>query len=229
MPRSKQRTWKVESELGTVTAKACLPEGYDPETHPTIVFGHGAGADQDHSFMCDMREGLAREGCGAVTFNFHYKEAGRNAPDRAPKLMATFRAAIESAKAKLGVDQVFLGGKSLGGRMASMIAAEGDGCRGLVFFGYPLHPPKQMEKARVAHLPDITVPMLFLAGTRDALSDPELLKKTVKGLGKKAAIHWIEDGDHSFGVLKRTGKTEAEVRAELCQVAADWMKSTEAG
>ncbi len=224
MTQLARRQWKVVAEVGTVTARAVLPESFDPREQPTLVLGHGAGADQDHPFMRDMREGLALAGCAAVTFNFLYKELGRNAPDRPLKLMATFRAAIEKVHERLEPTHLFLGGKSLGGRMASMLVADGEPCRGLVFFGYPLHPPKQPEKARTKHLPDIAAPMLFLAGTRDALSDPELLKQTVTGLGHRASIHWIPDADHSFGVLKRTGRGESDVRSELVTVAAEWMQ-----
>jgi hypothetical protein len=158
-----------------------------------------------------------------VTFNFSYAEEGRKSPDPPLKLHAVFKQSIEKTQEELAPRRLFLGGKSLGGRMASHLAASGQACLGLVFFGYPLHPPNKPNRPRTEHWSDIPCPMLFLTGTRDALSNLELLRRSVGPLGDRATLHVITDADHSFSVLKRTGRDDADVRAELYQVAADWM------
>jgi len=202
-----------------------VPEDFELGRGPAIVLGHGAGSDHLHPFMVALQTGIAAEGIAAITFNFPYREQGRNAPDRTPVLEAAFERVVETVRERLSPGALFLGGKSLGGRMASHLAAKGVECRGLVFFGYPLHPPNRPDKARTAHLPDIRCPMLFLAGTRDSLSDLSLLRGTLQGLRPRPTLHVIEGADHSFKVLKRSGRTHEEVVSELISVACAWMKS----
>ncbi len=192
---------------------------------PAIIIAHGAGNDMESAFIREVHEGLARRGFLTVRFNFPYKERGGRAPDRAPLLEATWRAVAERVRSDqdLAPARLFLSGKSMGGRMASHIAAQGAPCDGLVFFGYPLHPAGKPEKLRVEHLPDIRCPMLFLEGTRDPLCNLERLRRELKGLPAKSTLHIIEGGDHSFNVLKRLGREPGEVMQELIDTAADWM------
>jgi hypothetical protein len=142
----------------------------------TFVFAHGAGAGQTHPFMCEFAEALAARGIDVVTFDFLYVSAGRRMPDRNDKLEACWRAALELARAEWGGRVPFIGGKSMGGRIASHLAAAGDPAAGLVCLGYPLHPPKQPEKLRVAHLPNLKLPTLVLQGKRDEFGSPDDLR-----------------------------------------------------
>jgi len=142
----------------------------------TLVLAHGAGAGQTHAFMVAFAEALAARGIDVVTFDFLYVAAGRRAPDRPPALEACWRAALALATAEWSGRVPFIGGKSMGGRFASHLAAAGDAARGLVCLGYPLHPPKQPDKLRVAHLPGITMPTLILQGRRDEFGAPDELR-----------------------------------------------------
>ncbi|MBS1841654.1 MAG: dienelactone hydrolase family protein [Acidobacteria bacterium] len=191
-----------------------------------LVLGHGAGAGMRHVFMEALSEVLAGVGVATLRYQFPYMEERRKAPDRPAVLMATVASAVHAA-AKAAPDLPLLaGGKSMGGRMSSQAAAEGklEGARGLVFFGFPLHPPKQPGTKRAEHLAKVNVPMLFLQGTRDDLADLNLLKPICKKLGKRATLHVIETADHSFHVLKKSGRSDAEVLRELAETTAEWGK-----
>ena len=149
-----------------------------------FVFAHGAGAGQRHPFMTGVARGLAARGIDVVTFDFPYMHARRGAPDKAPVLEACFRAVIDAARARDGMQRhrLFIGGKSMGGRMATHLGAQGiDGLAGIVVLGYPLHPPGQPEKLRVSHLPDIRVPVLIVQGERDAFGSPGTAKPSSSG------------------------------------------------
>jgi len=193
-----------------------------------LVLAHGAGADQLHPFMVGAAEGLARRGVETTTFNFAYTEAGRRAPDPAPKLEACFRDVVRSVRAHAGRRggardrPLFLGGKSMGGRMASHLAAEGaPNVAGLVFLGYPLHPPGKPAQLRSAHLSRITAPMLFVQGTRDPFGTPEELAPILITLPAKVEVFPVDQGGHSFEVPKRGGRTRSEViESVLDRVAA---------
>jgi predicted alpha/beta-hydrolase family hydrolase len=181
----------------------------------TAVLGHGAGASQDSGFMVMFASGLAERGVDVMTFNFVYMEQGRSVPDQKHKLESCFRAVIEEAvkHKKLKNNRLLIGGKSMGGRIASQVAAAAseekeplaDLINGLVFLGYPLHPPGNPAKLRVEHLAQIQKPMLFVQGTRDALGTPEEIQPFIKGLRPAAKIHSIEGGDHSFKAPKKFG------------------------
>src|SRR5689334_3003217 len=169
----------------------------------TLVLGHGAGADQTSPFMVGFAEGLSARGVDVVTFNFLYTEQGRRAPDVNDKLEACYRAAIAAARGlrRLKENRLFIGGKSLGGRIASQVAAAGlDGLAGLVFLGYPLHPPGKPEQLRAAHLPQIQARMLFAQGTRDPFGSPAELRAVIKKLKLRATVYEVTGGDHSFTV-----------------------------
>ena len=176
---------------------------------PVVVLGHGAGAGMDHPFMVGVCEGLAGEGLTAMRFNFPYLEAGRRTPDAASNAIAAFAAAFEAAQARAGGGRPVLGGgKSYGGRIASMAAAEGMPAAGLVFLGYPLHPPGKPERARDGHLYGLTQPMLFLQGTKDPFSQPEVLAPVLARLGPRAVHVPFEGAGHSF---ERSRKEDAHV------------------
>ena len=190
-------TW----EGGEVSGAWHRPEGIP---RAALILGHGAGATLDSKLLLDVGDALAARGIAVVRFNFPYTEAGRKAPDQAKRLEACWNG-VASAVAQ-EVPRPFIGGKSMGGRIASHIAAQGFDTSGLVFLGYPLHPPGRPEKIRDSHLSHITAPMLWLQGTRDPFATPELLHSTIAGLGGRATLIEIEGGDHSFKVPGRGAK-----------------------
>jgi predicted alpha/beta-hydrolase family hydrolase len=168
-------------------------------TAPTLVLAHGAGTGMRSPFMAGIAEGLAAAGVATLRFEFPYMAAGRKAPDRPERLIESWRAAFAAARER-AAGPVLAGGKSMGGRIASMAAAEGMPAAGLVFLGYPLHPPGRPERIRDAHLPSVTVPMLFVQGTRDTFARPDLLDAVLTRLGPLATRLTVEGGDHSFRV-----------------------------
>lgn len=187
-----------------------------------LVLGHGAGAGMDHPFLRDLAAGLAEVGIATLRYQFPYMDQGRRMPDRAPRLIATVRAAVAEA-ARLAPELPLLaGGKSMGGRMTSQAAAEAPlpGVRGLVFFGFPLHPAQKPGTERGDHLARVPHPMLFLQGTRDKLADLDLLRSVLRPLGERATLHVVEGADHGFHVLKRSGRTDGEVLTELAETVA---------
>ena len=191
-----------------------------------VVLAHGAGADMRHAFMSAVHEGLAARGALVLKFNFAYTEHRRAVPDSPARLVATFRAAVawlDAQPAARGLPRI-LGGKSMGGRIASHLVAEGDPADGLLFLGYPLHPAGQPEKMRDAHLPKIKVPMLFVEGTRDPLCDLELLRPLLARLGPHAKLAVIDDGDHSFHVRKSSGRDDAAALTEVIETSAAWIR-----
>jgi predicted alpha/beta-hydrolase family hydrolase len=159
----------------------------------------------------------------AVLFNFPYAESRRRIPDPPAVLEATVAAVADRVRGLPGVERIVLGGKSMGGRIASQAVAQGTPADALVFLGYPLHPPGRPERLRDAHLPSITVPMLFLQGTRDAFARWDLIEAVVGRLGAQACLERIEDADHSFAVPKRSGRTSADVEADLLGRLEAWL------
>jgi len=209
----------------TVSAVIAYPDDFTPATATAVILAHGAGSDMNAPFLCAVHEGLAARGYVTVRFNFPYKERGGRAPDRAPVLEACFARVIEAIRAdpSIAAPRIVIGGKSLGGRMASHLGANGADVAGLIFLGYPLHPAGQLQKLRVAHLDRIHQPMLFFAGTRDALSKLDLLKTTIAGLPAPVTLHVIEGGDHSFNLPKSMHRAAADVRDEIIAASADWL------
>ncbi|HEX3119462.1 MAG TPA: alpha/beta family hydrolase, partial [Candidatus Acidoferrum sp.] len=195
-----------------------------PDARWMLVLGHGAGAGMRHPFMGALARELAAEKIATFRYQFPYMENRRKAPDRPPTLTATVAAAVQAAHAAAPELPLLAGGKSMGGRMTSTAAAENliPDVRGLVFFGFPLHPPKQPATKRGDHLAKVSQPMLFLQGTRDDLADLKLLKPICKKLGKIATLHIIEGADHSFHVLKSSGTADAEVLRGLARTTAEW-------
>lgn len=189
-----------------------------------LALAHGAGAGMNHPFLEDLSAQLANVGVATLRYQFPYMEAHRRVPDRPAVLTATVAAAVRTASELAPGLPMLAGGKSMGGRMTSQTAAEGllEGVTGLVFFGFPLHPPNRPGTKRADHLSKVTVPMLFLQGTRDAFADLKLLRPIIAKLRPRATLHLIEDADHSFHVPKKSAKTDAEILAELANVTVSW-------
>ncbi len=193
------------------------------------VFAHGAGAGMDHAFMAATAQGLAERGIATLRFNFPFMEQGAKRPDSPAVAQAAIRAAVAEAARRLPDVPLFAGGKSFGGRMSTQAqAAEPlSGVRGIVLVGFPLHAAGKPSVDRAAHLPDVKVPMLFLQGTRDTLADLDLITRTTAGLGKRATLHVVDGADHAFHVLVRLGRNDEQVREELLDSMAGWMKKYE--
>ena len=202
------------------------PGGGGPLT-VAVVLGHGAGADMTNAFLSAVHEGLAARGAVVLKFNFAYTEAGRKAPDAPAKLVATYRAAAAwlAAQPEAEGRPLVLGGKSMGGRIASHLAAEGDRADGLLFLGYPLHPAGRPGTLRDRHLASVEAPMLFVTGTRDALCDLALLRPVLERLGGRATLALIEDGDHSFHVRRASGRDDLAAREEVIEAGARWLET----
>jgi uncharacterized protein len=192
-----------------------------------FVFGHGAGAGMRHRFMAALAAALAERSLATFRYEFPYMAAGSKRPDRSHVLEATVHAAVRAAAAARPDLPLFAGGKSMGGRMTSRAQAAQalPGVRGLIFVGFPLHPPKQLGTERADHLDGVQLPLLFLQGTRDDLADLELIRGVTARLGARATLYVLDGADHSFAVLKRSGRTDAELLAELADTIATWTGS----
>jgi len=224
MAETEKLTIKV-SEVESVTA-LLYPAAKNNRAGVTIVLGHGAGADQMSGFMRMAAEGLAARGLDAMTFNFVYKEKRKSVPDPKAKLESCYRAVIQAAQQnkKLKANKLVIGGKSMGGRIASQVAAEdSEGIAGLIYLGYPLHPPGRPDKLRDEHLPSIKAPMLFVQGSRDAFGNEEEIKAIVKQHRLKADLYFVAAGDHSFKVPKSV-KPEQQVYEEVMDEVARWCR-----
>ena len=198
------------------------------EPRAALVLAHGAGAGMHHSFMADLAKALGARGAATLRYQFPYMEQGSTRPDSPALAHQAVRAAVAEARRRLPGVALFAGGKSFGGRMTSQAQAEDalTDVKGLVFVGFPLHPAGQPSVKRAEHLERVGVPMLFLQGTRDTLADLALVRDVVGSLGSRATLH-VEDGaDHSFHVLARSGRRDAEVMEALADTAAAWMTSS---
>jgi predicted alpha/beta-hydrolase family hydrolase len=204
-----------------------IPQGFEAARTAAVIVAHGAGNDMHNPLLAHFSEGLCRAGFLSLRFNFPYKEKGQKAPDPQEKLIRTWQAAFEFIKThpQYGTSLIVAAGKSMGGRVASQMAADGlISPKALVFLGYPLHAPGKKEQLRDAHLYRIAVPMLFFAGTRDTLCDLELLKPVVGRLGGPAVLETIEGGDHSFVLPKSAGASEEAVHEKILQKSVSWLK-----
>jgi predicted alpha/beta-hydrolase family hydrolase len=212
-------SFHVSEKHGTVSGLWLDPTG----ASRVLALAHGAGADMHHAFMQALSERLAARGVATLRYQFPYTEAGGRAPNRAPVLTATVRAAAAVAVERAGGRPVFAGGKSMGGRMTSLAASEAalPGVVGVVFVGFPLHAPGKPGDERATHLQDVALPLLFLQGTRDKLAELPLLTPVVEALSR-ATMHIVDGGDHSFHVLKRSGRTDDEVLDELAETIDTW-------
>jgi hypothetical protein len=193
----------------------------------TLILGHGAGADQTSGFMVAFATALTERGIDVVTFNFLYSELRRRIPDPNARLESCWRAVIETVRSRTSSNagRLAIGGKSMGGRIASQVAAgEAQGLAGLVFLGYPLHPPGRPDRLRVAHLGDVKAPMLFVQGTRDPFGTPTELQPIISQLDPAADLFAVEGGDHSFKVPKSAGVRQQDVYRAIQDRIETWLR-----
>jgi predicted alpha/beta-hydrolase family hydrolase len=200
-----------------------------PDARACFVMAHGAGAGMAHPFLASFANHLAEHAIATFRYQFPYMERGSKRPDLPKVAHATVRAAVAAASRLMPGVTLFAGGKSFGGRMTSQAqaAAPLPGVRGLVFIGFPLHPPGEPSDERAAHLAKVRIPMLFLQGTRDEFADLQFLNALVERLGERATLRLVDDADHSFHVPARTGRKDSQVRLEMASAAAAWMASTD--
>ncbi|MCC9145064.1 MULTISPECIES: alpha/beta family hydrolase [unclassified Arthrobacter] len=209
--------------VGEGTVSAVLSRPSDPDV--TIVVAHGAGAGMEHPFLTGFTGALNDGGAATLRFNFPYREAGKKFPDRAPAAVAAWKAVMEAVEARHDGAPVWACGKSFGGRMASMAVADGMPAAGLVYLGYPLHPPGKPEKLRDEHLYGLTLPMLFLQGTRDTFALPGELEPVAERIGPNAHVQRIEGGNHSFEVRGQK-RTPDAIGAGLAEPVLDFIRSS---
>jgi len=195
--------------------------------HTLYVLGHGAGADMNHHFMADVARHFAEERVGTLRYNFPYMGAGGKRPDPPAVLESAVRKAIQEGYEAADGRTLIAGGKSMGGRMTSQALAKKPDPRvkGIAFLGFPLHQPGKPSTERAVHLAQVQVPMLFIQGTRDNLANLEMMQEVVASLGTMAQLHIIDTADHSFNVLKRSGKTEEDVFREIATTVSAWAAS----
>ena len=221
MGEAENVTWRVA--VGDAETTAVLDSASADGRRVVFVCAHGAGGNRDDRSMLALRNALVRRGIDVVRFNFLYKERGSGRPDPMPRLMETVAAVVARTRDELKPDLLLIGGRSMGGRAASMLAADGFACDGLLLLAYPLHPAGQPEKLRDAHLPSIRVPVLCFNGTRDDLCRPDLMEAVLTRVQPTFSMHWLEGADHSFHVLKSSGRTDAQVLDEVGDTTRKWI------
>jgi uncharacterized protein len=229
MPTEALRIEIPHAGVDEVSAILDMPE--DDPGGPVILLAHGAGAGMESTFMQTVGQGLALAGFPTLRFHYAYTERmsrgeNRRPPDRRPVLEKVHEAARSTLMARYPERKPVFAGKSMGGRMASYLAAEGADCAALVFFGYPLHPAGNPEKLRTEHFPTLAQPAMFLTGTRDALCDLELLRPALETYGGRTSLEIVEDADHDFAVPRRTGRSRSEVMLEVVDRASEWIRAT---
>jgi predicted alpha/beta-hydrolase family hydrolase len=215
--------WKVA--VGAEETSAIHEPATSGDENAVFVCAHGAGGSMSDRSMLSAANALRARGIGVVRFNFLYKERGSGRPDPMPKLMATVAAVVERTRAELAPKMLIIGGRSMGGRAASMLAADGFSADGLLLLAYPLHPAGQPEKLRDAHLSRISMPVAAFSGTRDALCTRELMERALATVTAPWEMHWLEGADHSFHVLKSSGRNDAEVMAEIASASREWLRT----
>ena len=218
---------RIPLEAGATTALAYTA---DSSAFAALVLGHGAGAGQRSTFMVDFARAISALGADVITFNFPYTEQSRRIPDRAPVLEACYRAVIAAVHAQLPTAKraLFIGGKSMGGRIATQVAAADPALpiAGLMLLGYPLHPPGRPTERRDKHLPAVGRPMLFVQGARDAFGTPAELAPVVESIGPAASIHVVAGGDHSLKLARKDPAAQAAAYDEVQRTIVEWMKAT---
>lgn len=192
-------------------------------TQAVFICAHGAGGHMADRGMVRLAQTLRSCGLGVVRFNFPYREQGSRRPDTAARLKECLLTVMARTRGELGPRTLLIGGRSMGGRIASMLAAEGAACDGLLLFAYPLHAPGEPDRLRDAHLPQIKVPVLCFNGTRDALCRRDLMERALAGVQAPWHMHWLEGADHSFRVLKSLRRTEDQVQDEIGDVSRRWL------
>jgi predicted alpha/beta-hydrolase family hydrolase len=187
-----------------------------------FVCAHGAGGNINDRAVQQTAKALRSRGIGVVRFNFLYKEKGSSRPDPMPRLKECVTAVVARTRDEIRPETLIIGGRSMGGRAASMLAADGFECDGLFLLAYPLHPPGKPDQLRDAHLPAIRAPVICFNGTRDPFCTPSLMEEVLKRVKTDWKMHWVEGADHSFHVLKSSGKTDAQVLNEIANAAEAW-------
>ena len=213
-------TWRVPVG-GDETTAVYEPAASGADT--LFVCAHGAGGSMSDRATTAAAATMRAHGMGTVRFNFLYKERGSGRPDPMPRLQECIAAVVDRARRETGAPRMFIGGRSMGGRAASMLAADGFAADGLLLLAYPLHPEGKPEKLRDAHLPQITMPTLCLSGTRDGLCRRDLMDAVLQRVPPTFRMHWLEGADHSWHVLKSSGRTDAEVLEEAGREAEKWL------
>jgi predicted alpha/beta-hydrolase family hydrolase len=220
--KSDRIEWRVK--VGSEETSAVYePAQNDPDGEHCFVCAHGAGGNMNDRGIVQTANTLRSRGLGVVRFNFLYKEKKSGRPDPMPRLKECITAVVERVRHEIAPRKLIIGGRSMGGRAASMLAADGFECDGLLLLAYPLHPPGRPDQLRDAHLPAIKVPVICFNGTRDPFCTPDLMKEALKKVKTDWTMHWIEGADHSFHVLKSSGRTDAEVLAEIGNATEVWV------
>ncbi|HUQ18973.1 MAG TPA: alpha/beta family hydrolase [Gemmatimonadaceae bacterium] len=215
-----KQDWRIKVGESETSA---LFEPAEGKERAVFVCAHGAGGNMHDRGLAKLAEALRSVGLSVVRFNFLYKEKKSSRPDPMPRLQECFSAVVAHTRREMNAKKLFIGGRSMGGRAASMMAAENFDCDGLMLFAYPLHPPGQLEKLRDAHLAAIKVPVVCFNGTRDAFCTQSLMENALQKVTTDWQMHWIEGADHSFHVPKSSGRTDAEVLEEVAQTTKGWL------
>jgi predicted alpha/beta-hydrolase family hydrolase len=214
--------WRIKVG-GEETSAVYEPAEKESHGESCFVCAHGAGGNMNDRGILQTANTLRSRGLDVVRFNFLYKEKKSGRPDPMPRLKECISAVVERVREEIKPKKLIIGGRSMGGRAASMLAADGFACDGLLLLAYPLHPPGKPDQLRDAHLPAITVPVICFNGTRDPFCTPDLMNAVLKKVKTDWKMHWIEGADHSFHVLKSSGRTDAEVLAEIGNATEVWV------
>ena len=220
MAKSARAEWRVA--VGGDETSAVFEPAETGEQGIVFVCAHGAGGNMDDRAMQQTAKALRSRGFGVVRFNFLYKEKGSGRPDPMPRLKECFTAVAVRVREELQPKTLIIGGRSMGGRAASMLAADGFACDGLFLLAYPLHPPGNPDQLRDAHLPAIKVHVICFNGTRDPFCTRTLMEEVLKRVKTKWEMRWVDGADHSFHVPKSSGRTDAEVMIEIANAAEAW-------
>ena len=222
--RERQRTggeWRVRVGAEETSAIYDAPAEGDGTI---FVFAHGAGGNMQDRGVAATAGALQERGISTVRFNFLYKEKKSSRPDPMPRLKDTLSAVVARTRDEISPRRLIIGGRSMGGRAASMLAADGFDCAGLLLLAYPLHPPGKPDQLRDAHLPSISVPVICFNGTRDPFCTPALMEEVLTRVNTKWEMHWVDGADHSFHVLKSSGKTDGQVLNEMADQIKEWVE-----
>jgi len=215
--------WRIP--VGAEETTALFEPATPGPARQTFVCAHGAGGHKSDGGMERLAATLRPRGFDLVRFNFLYREKGSARPDPMPQLKQCIEAVAARTRAELNPKRLLLGGRSMGARAASMLVADGYSCDGLLLFAYPLHPAGKPGELRIAHLPKISVPVLCFNGTRDALCTRELMESALGTVRTRWDMHWLEGADHSFRVLKSSGRSEAHLYEEIGETSARWLEA----
>jgi predicted alpha/beta-hydrolase family hydrolase len=215
------QAWTVA--VGPDTTSAIYDPALGGADAALFVCAHGAGGNMSDRSVVATAKAFTARGIGVVRFNFLYREKKRGRPDQMPVLQDTVAAVVEHARRELRPKRLVIGGRSMGGRAASMLAAQGFSADGLLLLAYPLHPPGKPGQLRDAHLPEIRMPVLCFGGTRDPFITRDIMERTLQRVTAPWEMHWVEGADHSFHVLKSSGRTDAAVMEDMATIARQWI------